>query len=137
MRSKTSHIVVDKIAGPAFVIMITPAIVSGAFMIYLKVPTYFLLTFLFSPPHSIPSDMVDSRPSSTDEKATVVADQPPKGFFARRKAAKAAKQANDVEQKEKGDDVSADVKPVEPQFTPVPFFQLFRYAAFPLKEHYP
>ncbi|CAA7271334.1 unnamed protein product [Cyclocybe aegerita] len=68
--------------------------------------------------------MVDSRPSSTDEKATVVGDKP-KGFFSRKKAAKVHP---DDTPNEKNGDASAEVKPAESDIPPVSFFELFRYS---------
>lgn len=69
---------------------------------------------------SLPSVMSDSKHSSTDEKATVVAETNTKGgFFARRRAAKSAKE-------EKLKDGSADGKPAVPELAPVAFTQLFR-----------
>ncbi|KAF8158097.1 P-loop containing nucleoside triphosphate hydrolase protein [Crassisporium funariophilum] len=71
--------------------------------------------------------MADSRPSSENEKATVVDEVKPKGFFARRKAAKAAK-ASDENLNEKNGDVTTEVKPVVPEVPPISFTQLFRFS---------
>jgi ATP-binding cassette subfamily B (MDR/TAP) protein 1 len=71
--------------------------------------------------------MVDSRPSSTDEKDTVVDDLKPQGFFARRKAAK----ANDAHDEKKHDDESeefSEAKPAVREVPPISFLQLFRYS---------
>ncbi|KAG6840985.1 hypothetical protein C0991_002875 [Blastosporella zonata] len=62
--------------------------------------------------------MSDSRPSTADEKGTFVEEQP-KGFFARRKAANAAKTID-----EKSPDTTPESK--TPDVSPVSFTQLFR-----------
>ncbi|KAG5648338.1 hypothetical protein DXG03_004910 [Asterophora parasitica] len=61
--------------------------------------------------------MSDSRPSSTDEKGTIV-EEKPKGFFARRKA------ANTVDEK----NVDTPPEPKEPEVKPVAFTALFRFS---------
>ncbi|KAG6814237.1 hypothetical protein H0H92_015352 [Tricholoma furcatifolium] len=63
--------------------------------------------------------MTDSRPSTADEKGTIVEEQPKQGFFARRKAAK------DVDEKA-SDTPSEDSK--TPDVAPVSFTQLFRFS---------
>ncbi|PPQ96673.1 hypothetical protein CVT26_010302 [Gymnopilus dilepis] len=71
--------------------------------------------------------MVDSRPSSTDEKATFVAEPKSRGFFSRRKSAK----ANAAHDEKKRDDESEDSAPMKPavrEVPPVSFFALFRYS---------
>ncbi|TFK40835.1 P-loop containing nucleoside triphosphate hydrolase protein [Crucibulum laeve] len=65
--------------------------------------------------------MSDSRPNSTDEKATVVAEQPKRGLFARKKAENPAKD-------EKNGDSTTEVAPIEPEIPPVSFTQLFRFS---------
>lgn len=65
--------------------------------------------------------MSDSRPNSANEKATVVAESKPKGFFSRRKAAKAEKDIQD----EKSASLPK-VEPVEPDLPPASFTSLFR-----------
>ncbi|KAF5382598.1 hypothetical protein D9615_002908 [Tricholomella constricta] len=60
--------------------------------------------------------MSDSRPSSTDEKGTIV-EEKPKGFFARRRAAKTVEKRLDV-----------SPEPKEPQLSPVSFTSLFRFS---------
>ena len=70
--------------------------------------------------------MVDSRPSSTDEKATFVAEPKSRGLFSRRKSAK----ANAAHDEKKRDDESEDSAPVKPavrEVPPVSFFALFRF----------
>ncbi|KAF8957257.1 multidrug resistance protein 1 [Flammula alnicola] len=67
--------------------------------------------------------MVDSRPSSTDEKATVVDEPKSKGFFSRKKAA-----AKDVKDENNEGDVSTEVKPVEREIPAISFTELFRYS---------
>ncbi|KAF8957254.1 P-loop containing nucleoside triphosphate hydrolase protein [Flammula alnicola] len=67
--------------------------------------------------------MVDSRPSSTDEKATVVAEPKSKGFFSRKKAPQDVKD----EKNEEGD-VSTEVTPVEREIPAISFTELFRYS---------
>lgn len=64
--------------------------------------------------------MVDSRPSSTDEKVTVVNEHKSKGFFSRKKA------ASDDEKSSIGDgNVVAEVKPAE-EIPAIGFTDLFR-----------
>ncbi|KAF8149154.1 P-loop containing nucleoside triphosphate hydrolase protein [Crassisporium funariophilum] len=73
--------------------------------------------------------MANSRPSTgTDEKKTVIVDEvQSKGFFARRKAAKATK-ADAEKDEEKGGDTTTEIKPVVPEIPPISFFQLFRFS---------
>jgi len=68
--------------------------------------------------------MVDSRPSSTDEKATVVDDSKSKGFFSRKKSAKAEDITN--EKTHEDDESSTDVKPAVREVPPISFTELFR-----------
>ncbi|PPQ91666.1 hypothetical protein CVT25_012879 [Psilocybe cyanescens] len=71
--------------------------------------------------------MVDSRPSSTDEKVTVVAETKPKGFFSRPKSS----QTNGVsDEKTKEDDVetSPDAAPTVNEAPKISFTELFRYS---------
>lgn len=70
--------------------------------------------------------MVDSRPSSTDEKATFVAEPKSRGFFARRKSAK-AKDAQDEKDKDDDSEELTTAKPAVRQVPPVSFLALFRY----------
>ncbi|KAF8952133.1 hypothetical protein BDZ97DRAFT_1931229 [Flammula alnicola] len=67
--------------------------------------------------------LVDSRPSSTDEKATVIDEPRSKGFFSRKKAA-----AKDVKDENNEGDVSMEVKPVEREIPAISFTELFRYS---------
>jgi ATP-binding cassette subfamily B (MDR/TAP) protein 1 len=68
--------------------------------------------------------MVDSRPSSTDEKALVIDESKHKGFFSRRKSALMDDEKNDDE-KGHGDIPTVD-KPAEQEIPPISFTQLFR-----------
>jgi ATP-binding cassette subfamily B (MDR/TAP) protein 1 len=71
--------------------------------------------------------MADSRPSSTDEKATVV-EPKSKGFFSRRQsAAPASKDVHDEKTSIDGSEPSTDVKPVE-EIPAIGFTDLFRYS---------
>ncbi|KAG6891661.1 hypothetical protein C0992_012710 [Termitomyces sp. T32_za158] len=63
--------------------------------------------------------MSDSRPSTADEKGTVVEEKPKQGFFARRKAAKTIDD-------EKSSDSPAESK--VPDVPPISFTQLFRFS---------
>lgn len=63
--------------------------------------------------------MSDSRPSTADEKATVVEQKPKRGFFARKTSTKPA-----LTDPEKHDEQAPEVKAEE--VTPVGFFQMFR-----------
>jgi len=64
--------------------------------------------------------MSDSRPSTADEKGTVVEEKPKRGFFGRKAAAK-------TEEEEKKLDVAPESK--EPEVQPVSFGALFRCVA--------
>lgn len=74
--------------------------------------------------------MVDSRPSSADEKALVIDESKPKGFFSR-KAAKSADANDEKNHDEKSHaqhgDVSTEEKPAERELSPVAFTEMFRY----------
>ncbi|KAF4617465.1 hypothetical protein D9613_006094 [Agrocybe pediades] len=71
--------------------------------------------------------MVDSRPSSTDEKVTVVDEPKSKGFFSRKKpTAKAGNVKN--EKTHEDDESSTDVKPAVREVPPISFTELFRYS---------
>lgn len=70
-----------------------------------------------------PLTMVDSRPSSTDEKATVVMEHKSKGFFSRNKT------AADDEKGSIDDDNVVEVKDVSKDIPPISFTQLFRYVS--------
>ena len=72
--------------------------------------------------------MVDSRPSTADEKfeATSAAPHKHKGFFSRKKPSTAPDDKID----EKGGNTTTEVQPTVPEITPVSFSQLFRSVKF-------
>ncbi|KAF8798991.1 multidrug resistance protein 1 [Phlegmacium glaucopus] len=70
---------------------------------------------------------VDSRPSTADEKATIVTEDKPKGFFAKRRSARISI-VKDDEEDDENDENTTEVKPVVPEVPPISFTQLFRYS---------
>ncbi|KAH9480411.1 ABC multidrug transporter atrD [Psilocybe cubensis] len=71
--------------------------------------------------------MVDSRPSSTDEKATVVADTKTKGFFSRPKSSQ-LDAVTDEKNKENDVDAAPEAAPATSDVPAISFTELFRYS---------
>ena len=74
--------------------------------------------------------MVDSIPSTADEKVLVIDESKPRGFFSRRAAAKSPDAHDEKNDDEKSHtqhgDVFTEEKPAERELTPVSFTELFR-----------
>lgn len=66
-----------------------------------------------------------SRPSSADEKATIVAERKPKGFFSRNKSTPTNPE---LDEKTSSEDSATEVKLEETEVTPISFFKLFRFS---------
>jgi hypothetical protein len=90
----------------------------------------FIPSLFHNPGATLSPKMVDSRPSSTDEKALVIDESKPKGFFSRKAAVKSADANDEKNHDEKSHaqhgDVFTEEKPAERELSPVSFTEMFR-----------